>query len=237
MKTILFCLLVVAGASDSVSGRLMAAETQSEKAEKPAEAVSSPASDQNPPSVLRSKYGALLKKIEVPQDLQGYGEVRVYGWWGGSTYMGYQDLPPGYWVYLYPDWYIFEGPPGMPCPYLSKAERAVFSECQDKEKVPDSLIKAWAAFAKAAKQGDAKSLREMCLPFAVEVSESELATTSRGFSLSVSALQKRFDTKVLLARPETNSCLLVRTAPMAFWFVETAGGGWKLYRVLDKELE
>lgn len=56
----------------------------------------------------RSRYRTLLKEIEVPADRGAYGDFCDFGYWSGTQYAGHDDLPPGYWVYLAPKWYIFK---------------------------------------------------------------------------------------------------------------------------------
>lgn len=56
----------------------------------------------------RSRYRTLLKKLPAPADQATYGDFFDYGFWSGAAYAGQSDLPPGYWVYLAPDWYIFK---------------------------------------------------------------------------------------------------------------------------------
>lgn len=53
------------------------------------------------------KYRRLVKKIEVRDDFQKFGAFNDYGPWEGSEYAGHKDLPPGNWVYVYPNWYIW----------------------------------------------------------------------------------------------------------------------------------
>src|SRR5437867_1522822 len=50
---------------------------------------------------VNGKYRTLLRTIEVPQDRAGYTDFRDWGYWTGTAYAGYTDLPPGYWVYCY----------------------------------------------------------------------------------------------------------------------------------------
>ncbi|MBM83201.1 MAG: hypothetical protein CMJ78_21785 [Planctomycetaceae bacterium] len=54
------------------------------------------------------KYAQLLKTVSSPSDWQTYGQFNDYGFWGGKTYAGQSNLPEGYWVYVYPNWYIFK---------------------------------------------------------------------------------------------------------------------------------
>jgi hypothetical protein len=56
---------------------------------------------------VNGKYGKLLRRIKVEGDKAGYGEFSDYGHWDGTSYAGYNDLPVGYWVYVYPHWYIW----------------------------------------------------------------------------------------------------------------------------------
>ncbi|MBI1314443.1 DUF3520 domain-containing protein [bacterium] len=59
-------------------------------------------------AAVDGKYRRLLKKIEVRDDLQQYGAFHDFGFWDKSTeYKGHRDLLPGYWVYVYPHWYIW----------------------------------------------------------------------------------------------------------------------------------
>jgi hypothetical protein len=53
------------------------------------------------------KYRVLLRKIHVPQDKASYGLFSDYGMYTGDSWAGYNNLPPGYWVYVYPHWYIW----------------------------------------------------------------------------------------------------------------------------------
>jgi hypothetical protein len=53
------------------------------------------------------KYYNLLYILYLPDDKASYGETDDWGSYSGSYYQGYSNLPPGYWVYLYPYWYIW----------------------------------------------------------------------------------------------------------------------------------
>jgi hypothetical protein len=48
-----------------------------------------------------------LKVINVPQDKGSYGDFNDYGYYSSTSYAGYDNIPAGYWVYVYPDWYIW----------------------------------------------------------------------------------------------------------------------------------
>ncbi len=56
---------------------------------------------------VSGKYRRLVKKIEVRDDFQRFGAFNDYGHWDGTEYSGHKDLPPGNWVYVYPNWYIW----------------------------------------------------------------------------------------------------------------------------------
>ena len=53
------------------------------------------------------RYQDLLRKIEVPYDYLDYGPLQQDGFQATKVYGQYEDLPDGYWVYLYPYWYIW----------------------------------------------------------------------------------------------------------------------------------
>jgi hypothetical protein len=56
---------------------------------------------------VNGKYYNLLKVINVPSDRGSYGDFSDYGHYSSTSYAGYNNLPAGYWVYVYPDWYIW----------------------------------------------------------------------------------------------------------------------------------
>jgi hypothetical protein len=66
-----------------------------------------PGAGVSPAGAARSRYRTLLRKIEAPNDQTTFGEFYDYGYWAGTSYLGQNELPPGYWVYLAPNWYIF----------------------------------------------------------------------------------------------------------------------------------
>ena len=59
-------------------------------------------------ATVNGKYSELLRKIRVDSDRSTYGDFYDYGAWEGDSWGGYTDLPAGYWVYVYPHWYIFK---------------------------------------------------------------------------------------------------------------------------------
>lgn len=54
------------------------------------------------------KYSKLMRTIEVKYDYLTYTEFSDYGFSSESTYGGQTDIPKGYWVYVYPNWYVYE---------------------------------------------------------------------------------------------------------------------------------
>ncbi|MGF1583667.1 MAG: hypothetical protein ACFCD0_30490 [Gemmataceae bacterium] len=62
----------------------------------------------NDSTSANGKYQQLLRKLYVPQDKLTYKEFTDFGSWQGTSYQGFDNLPVGYWVYVYPYWYIWE---------------------------------------------------------------------------------------------------------------------------------
>jgi hypothetical protein len=56
---------------------------------------------------VNGKYYNLLITLYVPQDQASYGNFYDWGYYTGTSYAGYNNIPPGYWVYVYPNWYIW----------------------------------------------------------------------------------------------------------------------------------
>ncbi len=54
------------------------------------------------------RYSVLLHVLHVPKDREEFGEFRDWGRWNGTEYEGIQNLSPGYWVYVYPYWFVWE---------------------------------------------------------------------------------------------------------------------------------
>ncbi|MBN1573768.1 MAG: hypothetical protein JW984_11285 [Deltaproteobacteria bacterium] len=61
---------------------------------------------------IDSKYRGLLKTLNVPDDRYSYKDLYEGGYRTTSSYRGNYNLPKGYWVYLYPYWYIWENKTG-----------------------------------------------------------------------------------------------------------------------------
>jgi len=53
------------------------------------------------------KYSKLLRRLKIPADRQSYSEFRDYGLYQACDWAGYTNIPAGYWVYVYPYWYIW----------------------------------------------------------------------------------------------------------------------------------
>lgn len=53
------------------------------------------------------KYAKLLRRIKLPGDRQSYSEFRDYGHYQACDWAGQTNIPAGYWVYVYPYWYIW----------------------------------------------------------------------------------------------------------------------------------
>jgi hypothetical protein len=58
------------------------------------------------PSSANGKYSNLIQKLHCPSDQKRYGKYRDYGYWGGGAWCG-QKGQPGYWVWVYPFWYVW----------------------------------------------------------------------------------------------------------------------------------
>ena len=56
---------------------------------------------------VNGKYSNLLMTLYVPQDQASYGNFYDWGYYTGTSYAGYNNIPPGYWVYVYPNWYVW----------------------------------------------------------------------------------------------------------------------------------
>jgi hypothetical protein len=53
------------------------------------------------------RYKNLLRIVPAPGDVSTFGAASDFGRWEGTAYAGQNDLPQGYWVYVYPNWYIW----------------------------------------------------------------------------------------------------------------------------------
>ena len=57
---------------------------------------------------VNGKYSTLLHVINAPEDKASYGTFCDFGFWFGSEYGDDTDLQSGFWVYVYPNWYVWE---------------------------------------------------------------------------------------------------------------------------------
>lgn len=64
---------------------------------------------------VNGKYRDLIQKLHVPEDVAQYGEFNDYGHWTGREYRG-QQVSPGFWVYVSPDWYVWRTQTDLPRP-------------------------------------------------------------------------------------------------------------------------
>jgi hypothetical protein len=64
--------------------------------------------DQNDPSSAYGKYYNLKKEISAPLDVVTYGNYYDRGYSTDREHGSIRDLPTGYWVYVFPTWYIWE---------------------------------------------------------------------------------------------------------------------------------
>jgi hypothetical protein len=64
--------------------------------------------DKNDPKSAYGKYYNLQKEISSPVDFVTFGSYYDRGYSTDSEYGSIRDLPTGYWVYVFPTWYIWE---------------------------------------------------------------------------------------------------------------------------------
>lgn len=57
--------------------------------------------------LLGGRYKNLLRIIPAEADAAQNGNFRDDGYRDTTTYLGHDNLPKGYWVYVYPNWYIW----------------------------------------------------------------------------------------------------------------------------------
>lgn len=68
------------------------------------------------------KYKRLLHTLAMPTDCGKFGPVLDWGYWPGTRYGRYKGLKPGFWVYVYPHWYIYAEDSSEPaCPTRGEA--------------------------------------------------------------------------------------------------------------------
>lgn len=56
---------------------------------------------------VQGKYLVLLHVIKAPDDEKTYGAFYDYGFSEEYSYAGFDNLTPGYWVYMAPYWYVW----------------------------------------------------------------------------------------------------------------------------------
>lgn len=64
-----------------------------------------------PAAYVDEKYEHFLRRVHAPQDATRYGEFDDNGYSRTDSYAGEDNLPPGYWVYVRPHWYIWRDRP------------------------------------------------------------------------------------------------------------------------------
>lgn len=57
---------------------------------------------------IKQKYSQLLHVLKLPEDCNEYGGFHDFGYWEGANYKGHKNLKAGYWVYQYPNWYVYK---------------------------------------------------------------------------------------------------------------------------------
>jgi hypothetical protein len=92
------CLLLAAPVGRAESGRALAPEKALRKAS------------------VGGRYAMLLRQIPVPQDREKESDFREAGRREVKEYAGFTDLPAGYWVYVYPCWYVWRDLTAQPKP-------------------------------------------------------------------------------------------------------------------------
>jgi hypothetical protein len=85
------------------------------------------------------KYKTLIQVLPCPKDKGRYGEYYDYGYWGGGDLCGEQG-EAGFWVWSYPNWYIFKEKQG---PGVIARQQKTFSQ---------NIIRQWAKEAQASSE-------------------------------------------------------------------------------------
>ena len=63
-------------------------------------------------AAVAGKYRHLKRVLLVPGDRSICNQFTDFGFWNGTAYADATDLTPGYWVYVYPRWFLWnDGPP------------------------------------------------------------------------------------------------------------------------------
>jgi hypothetical protein len=60
------------------------------------------------------RYAGLLRVIFRPQARHQFPEYHRLGWRDAGPWQGAKDVPGGFWVYVYPNWYVWEKEVAIP---------------------------------------------------------------------------------------------------------------------------
>ncbi len=119
--------------------------------------------------------------------------------------------------------------------YLKKAGA---EDSPEKEQdIPAELQKAYRAFVKAMRTGEAGTINRHCLPHSVSFTYEKRENPAYGNDINTHFAKTGFDGTVFLVRKDGEGCYLVRTNTTALWFIETKSMSWKLYEYLDKLIQ
>jgi len=100
VASILILALAALGATHAAAERTLG--------ESLTQAVAMPADQAIRQASVNGKYRTLLAAIRAPGDLESYSPFNDYGRSRVTEWAGVKGLPEGYWVYVYPHWYIWE---------------------------------------------------------------------------------------------------------------------------------
>ncbi|MEM6255503.1 MAG: hypothetical protein AAF821_21520 [Cyanobacteria bacterium P01_D01_bin.156] len=64
--------------------------------------------DEVPGNANAGKYSSLVQVLFCPEDEATYGSFDDYGYWGGGPWCGDDGGEAGFWVYVAPNWYVWE---------------------------------------------------------------------------------------------------------------------------------
>ena len=139
--------------TDTLGARRLRPATPSgleQRREAPVDAAELAAPQAAAKASVNSKYRKLLAVIRVPDDLASYADFNDYGQSTTESWGGYSGLPTGYWVYVYPHWYIWgeASEAADPAPALAADKRSWGPEQALGE--PDTteagdIVTAWAS--------------------------------------------------------------------------------------------
>jgi hypothetical protein len=95
------------------------------------------------------KYEMLLRQIKVPQDGEKRSTFIDEGFRDDTEYEGHTDLPPGYWVYVAPCWYIFRDLAATPKPRRNWGPEQMIGP-PDAWPNSGDIVQAWASLSEDA---------------------------------------------------------------------------------------